>query len=262
MSDTHKFCSKCGVLKPNAEYKRRLTRAQSKARGHVGTHRLEIESKMCKDCQPKPKPLYKLTKKELLNKAASGDVNVFLANSIIKDRVATANDRRSAKTSERWADKQKQEWQKLVFNIGSEITMLRHQLKYAQNIKDIIRKEYAKVYLDTLNRLRARLRFAALRPHGAPESVYWMEHMTQDEINQVRDAWEKLPIETRARMKMPLALMHRHTSPQDSKPTMAFEYAQADGVTPNARLAHGIQIKLQPVVEKPSTPDPEGVWWE
>lgn len=246
MSDTHKFCADCGAFKPRAEFKRLLTRAQSKARGYVGTHRVEIDSKLCKSCQPKPKPLEKLTKKELLNKVASGDVNSFLADSIIKERAATVNARRSAKTSARWGEKQKKEWQNLVLHIGREITTARHQLKYAHTIKDMVRKEYAKTYLDVMNRLRARLRFAALKPQSAPHSVYWVEHLHQEEITQVRDVWEKLPIETRARMKLPLALAHRHTSPEDSKPKMEFEFKQADYVTPNERLANGIQMKLQP----------------
>lgn len=258
MSDTHKFCASCGVLSPLADFKRLLTRAQTKARGYVGTHRVEIDSKLCKHCQPKPKPLEKMTKKELLNKVASGDVHSFLADSILKERAETVNDRRSAKTSARWAEKQKKEWQNLVFSIGREITMVRQQLKYAYMIKDKVRQDYAKTYLDVMNRLRARLRFTALKPHGAPESVYWMEHLHQEEINQVRDVWEKLPLDARARMRLPLAIGHRHTSPEESKPKMQFEYQQADYVTPNERLANGIQIKLQP---KPPAPEKSDTDW-
>jgi hypothetical protein len=202
--------------------------------------------------------LDKLTKKELLNKVASGDVHPMLAEGIIRERDATVNDRRSAKTSARWAEKQKKEWQNLVLHIGREITMVRQQQKYAQNIKDFVRKEYATTYLDVMNRLRARLRFAALKPHSAPHSVYWMEHLHQEEINQVRDVWEKLSVETRARMRIPLALTHRHTSPEDSKPKMEFEFQQADHVTPNERLANGIQIKLQP---KPPAPEKSDTAW-
>ena len=258
MSDTHKFCASCGVLSPLAEFKRLLTRAQSKARGYVGTHRVEIDSKLCKHCQPKPKPLEKLTKKELLNKVASGDVHVFLADSIIKARASSVNERRSAKTSARWAEKQKKEWQKLVHNIGNEITMVRQQLKYAYMIRDKVRQDYAKTYLDTMNHLRARLRFAALKPHSAPESVYWVDHLHQEEINKVREVWELLPLDARARMKMPLALTHRRGTPEESKPKMEFEYQQADGVTPNERLANGIQIKLQP---KPPAPEKSDTEW-
>jgi len=258
MSDTHKFCSDCGACRPLADFKRLLTRAQSKARGYVGAHRVEIDSKLCKDCQPKPKPLDQLTKKEMLNKVASGDVHPMLAEGIIRERDATVNDRRSAKTSARWAEKQKKEWQNLVLHIGREITMVRQQQKYAQNIKDFVRKEYATTYLDVMNRLRARLRFAALKPHSAPHSVYWMEHLHQEEINQVREVWEKLPIATRARMRLPLAIGHRHTSPEDSKPRMEFEFQQADHVTPNERLANGIQIKLQP---KPPAPEKSDTAW-
>ena len=110
MQPNLKMCTKCGVFKPPAEFKRLLTRAQTIARGYAGVHRVEIESSMCKDCQPKPKPLHKLSKKDLHNKVEAGDINQFLADSIIKERAATVNQRRSAKTKTRWAEMQSKEW--------------------------------------------------------------------------------------------------------------------------------------------------------
>lgn len=244
MSDTHKFCSQCGGYKPRVEFKRLLTRAQTKARGYVGHHRVEIDSKLCKSCQPRAKPVERLTKKEILNRVAAGDMHPMIAEGIIRERDETVNQRRAAKTASRWAALQHKEWQKLVYAVSDEVTIVRQQLKYAQTIKDVTRQEYAKTYLEILNTLRAKLRFAALKPQGAPESVYWMEHLHPDEINKVRDVWEKLPIETRARMKLPLAVAHRHTSPEDSRPDLKLK--GKDYVSPNERLANGVQIKLQP----------------
>lgn len=240
---SHKFCAKCGAFRPHADFKRLLTRAQTKARGYVGHHRVEIDSKMCKDCQPKAKPVERLSNKEIRNRVAAGDMHPMIADGIIKDRAESVNQRRAAKTASRWSELQSKEWKKLVYAVSQEVTIVRQQLKYAQNIKDKTRQDYAATYLKALNILRAKLRFAALKPHGAPESIYWMEHMHPDETNKVRDAWEKLPLDTRARMKLPLVLAHRHTSPEDSRPKLYLRLP--DYVSPNERLANGIQIKLQ-----------------
>lgn len=225
MQDNLKPCADCGILQPPANFKRLLTRAQSKARGYAGVFRVEIESKLCKNCQPKPKPLHKLTKKELHNKVESGDVRKIFADSIIQDRNDTANQRRASKTSARWAAVQSKEWRKLVTAVSKEVTIVRQQQKYAKNIGDTPRQEYTQAYLDVLNRLRARLRFAALRPQGAPESVYWMEHVDVQEVNKIRDAWEKIPLDARARMKQPLALTHRPKPPEEAAPVMRLEAA-------------------------------------
>lgn len=229
MEDNLKMCSSCGVFQPRPNFKRLLTRAQSIARGYVGTHRVEIESKLCKNCQPKPKPLHKLTKKELHNKVESGDVNQFVADSIIKERHATVNQRRAAKTSARWAAVQSKEWRKLVTAASQEARVVQQQLKYAKKVKDKLRQEYATAYLDVLDRLRARLRFAALRPHGAPESVYWVDHLVPQELNQIADAWEKMDVVARARMKQPTAITHRPKPPEETAPVMRLEaIAKAD----------------------------------
>lgn len=229
MQDNLKMCSECGVFQPPANFKRLLTRAQTVARGYVGTHRVEIESKMCKNCQPKPKPLHKLTKKELHNKVESGDVNKFVAESIIKERLDTVNQRRAAKTSARWAAVQSKEWRKLVNGVSKEARTVQQQLKYAKKIKDIPRQQYATAYLDVLNRLRARLRFAALRPHGAPESIHWPDHLIPQELEQVADAWEKMDVMARVRMKQPTAITHRARPAEESAPVMRLEkIAKAD----------------------------------
>lgn len=244
MTDTHKFCAHCGAFRPHADFKRLLTRAQTKARGYVGHHRVEIDSKLCKDCQPKPKPVERLSKKEIRNRVAAGDMHPMLAEGIIKERDESVNQRRSAKTASRWSELQSKEWRKLITRIGEEITMVRQQLKYAQTIKDTDRQAYAKTYLATMNTLRAKMRFAALKPQGAPESIYWVEHLHPEEIATIREAWEKLPLTTRARMKLPEVIGHRHTSAEDSRPKLYLKLP--DYVSPNERLANGIQIKLQP----------------
>ena len=250
MNTTHKFCAKCGAHKPLAEFKRLLTRAQMKARGYLGHVRMEIESKLCKACQPKPKTIEQLTIKQIRTRVSTGDINEMLAESIIKERLATVNQRRSAKTSARWAQIHHKAWQDLVYSISEEVTIVRQQLKYANTLKDPLRYRYANTYLGLLNTLRARLRFAALKPQGAPESTYWAEHFDPEDKTLVREVWEAIPLATRTRMKIPLLLVHRAGDEGENKPQLHLKLDQR--VTANERLAHGIQIKLEPRKEKPS----------
>ena len=237
MNTTHKFCSKCGAHRPLADFKRLLTRAQMKARGYLGHVRMEIESKLCKDCQPRSKPLEQLTIKQLRNRVVSGDLNELLADSIIKERRESINARRARATSSRWAQLQHKEWQRMVSTIGMEITSVRHQQKYASTIKDAVRKKYTTEYLGVLNRLRARMRIQALKPQETPHSVIWVDHLHQEEINQVRNVWEALPLETRARMKLPLALTHRAKPEAEVRPVLTLK--AKDYVSPAERLAQG-----------------------
>lgn len=235
MEYADKMCVQCKLIKPHADFKRLLTRAQTKARGYVGHHRVEIDSKMCKDCQPKAKPIERLSKKEIRNRVAAGDMHPMIAEGIIKDRDESVNQRRAAKTATRWAELQSKEWRKLIKAIGAEITTTRQQLKYSENIKDVVREQFALVYLVTMNKLRARMRVAALKPQGAPESVYWVDHLHQEEIQKVRDAWEQIPMLSRSRMKMPLALRHRTLGESEYRPELKLR--GKDYKTPAERLA-------------------------
>lgn len=235
MEHTDKLCAQCGMLKPHAQFKRLLTRAQTKARGYVGHHRVEIDSKLCKDCQPKAKPVERLTKKEIHNRMVAGDMHPMIAEGIIRERDATVNQRRAAKTASRWAELQSKEWRKLIKSIGAEITTARQQLKYSENIKDAVREQFALVYLVTMNKLRAKMRVAALKPQGAPESIYWVDHLHQEEIQTVRDAWEQIPMLTRSRMKMPLALRHRTLGESEYRPELKLR--GKDYKTPAERIA-------------------------
>ena len=237
MNTTHKFCSKCGAHRPLADFKRLLTRAQMKARGYLGHVRMEIESKLCKDCQPRAKPLEQLTIKQLRNRVASGDLNEMLADSIIKERRASVNARRARATSSRWAQLQHGVWKTLVCEIGMEITVLRQQQKYANRINDPLRKKYTTEYLGLLNRLRARMRMQLLKPRETPHSSVWIDHLHQEEINQVRSVWEVIPLETRARMKVPLALRHRAKPEAEVRPVLTLK--AKDYVSPAERIAQG-----------------------
>ena len=79
-------CKSCGETKPLAEFRYKLTRAQMKAQGYAGNVLVTAEGRLCKYCRPRKKPRSKLTRKELVTKASSGDLHPFVAQSIIAKR--------------------------------------------------------------------------------------------------------------------------------------------------------------------------------
>jgi hypothetical protein len=72
-----KQCKVCKQFKPKAEFKRRLTLAQTRAvlKQPNATTRYEADSKRCKACQKLLKRTKPLTSKEIRSKITSGDMH-------------------------------------------------------------------------------------------------------------------------------------------------------------------------------------------
>ena len=85
-----KTCAKCGESHPLKQFTYLATYAQSKAWGRAGNVRMEIISKLCRNCRPKRKPVSRLTKKEMHNKVQSGDMNAFIAKQEVAKEAAEA----------------------------------------------------------------------------------------------------------------------------------------------------------------------------
>jgi hypothetical protein len=74
----NRICASCGEEKPAFKFKRKLTLAQTRARGGIGKHRMEIVSKNCTECRAaKSKPIKAKTPKELQNMNADGVISDF-----------------------------------------------------------------------------------------------------------------------------------------------------------------------------------------
>lgn len=104
MTVKEKKCIKCGEFKPLAQFKRKLTVAQSRAMLQRPTLRNPIEtiSKLCKACQPKTK----LTPKTLRNKISDGDIHPIIGEAKIKELKEKIVLGRSKVMKEYWQGKQ------------------------------------------------------------------------------------------------------------------------------------------------------------
>ena len=98
-------CPRCKVCKPLKSFTKLLTYAQSMALGKVGNVHMRAETKLCNACHPNPRPkrITKLTKRELYNRAASGELrHPELMERVSKLDVLTSL-RRAKAADKRWA---------------------------------------------------------------------------------------------------------------------------------------------------------------
>lgn len=99
MSDpktTHsRTCIKCNLTFPTSHFRYRGTRAQALARGLSGNRLPWIESTICRDCRPKRRHISELSRKELANRVASGDLKQIDYDAEIARRKAQESRKKS-----------------------------------------------------------------------------------------------------------------------------------------------------------------------
>lgn len=243
MSDTHKFCSKCGAFKPKTEFKRLLSRAQTIAKGYAGAFQVEIESTRCKPCQPKPAPLKSMTPRKLRQLASTGDANPHIVDNILKERNADAKTVAARQTKERWHEAYRLAWRKLVKDVSQEVKMARDQQQYALRRGYEDRLDYLNTYILALEKVRSRLRQQALLPQGAPASTYWQHHVRSDEVAAVQEAFDALSDTAKGGkgkgFNQGALLKYVANPPAPSKPVIRLANGEETLDNPAARLAHG-----------------------
>jgi hypothetical protein len=243
MSETHKFCSKCGVFKPKAEFKRLLSRAQTIAKGYAGAFKVEIESTRCKPCQPKQPPLKSMTPRKLRQLVSTGDANPHIVDTILKERDDNRGVDATRQTKERWHDAYRWAWRALVKDVGLEITKMRYQQQYALRRQYEERLDYVNTYILILELVRARFRKEAMLPQGAPASIYWQHHVRIDEVATIQTAFKELSDTAKGGkgkgFEQGALLKYVANPPPPMKPRIRLANGEETLASPAARLAHG-----------------------
>lgn len=123
MTVREKQCPKCGETKPNAQFKRRLSLAQSRAvlRNPNITTNYMADSKLCKACQPKRKPPRLLTDKEIRNRITDGDLRRGLGEAILARRKVELPQRRARAMKEHWQKLKTEPIHQLKKFIGQQV---------------------------------------------------------------------------------------------------------------------------------------------
>lgn len=120
----NKTCTMCGEIKPVAEFKRRLTLAQSAhylRRASVKT-RTSVISVRCKDCWKNSKRKTPLTRKQIQNKVVSGDMHPVTAELTLRKRKEELPKIRSRIMKEYWWGKKVDYIKQLNANLQKQVS--------------------------------------------------------------------------------------------------------------------------------------------
>ena len=206
------ICAKCNDVKPLSEFKRKLSRMQSQARGYVGAFPLEIESSMCKACQPKAKPLKELPKKMLKNRAATGDARYYIVNAILAERKENKVKSGRIASLKRWRKVHDALWGTVIEGVKAELLAVHQQRKYA--MKKESRQPtlaYIEAYKNLLSQTKAAIGLAAAQAQGGPEknkegedAPLWMRYIDNEEKNKTLALWHNIDPALRTQMRQPV----------------------------------------------------------
>lgn len=84
------LCPGCNTIKTLKHFTRFLSGAEARYQGYAGNVRVKVETKLCKSCQPKRKPLSKRRAGELRQMVETGDIDLVTAEHIQKKRLSRA----------------------------------------------------------------------------------------------------------------------------------------------------------------------------
>lgn len=189
----NKICAKCGESHPPSIFKYRATYAQSKAWGRAGNVRMEIESKLCRNCRPKRKAVNKLTKKELHNKVQTGDINAFLARQAAAKLARDAKNKQAISSRKRWLKLWKAELKEALEPITREIVSARKIWEYAKDKGYVDKADFYFRYHAILKHEKNHVEYAHMTTPSRPPSSRWADYLHPNVFAIVREMWATLP---------------------------------------------------------------------
>ena len=188
-----KTCAKCGESRPLNEFTYLATYAQSKAWGRAGNVRMSLESKNCKACRPKRKPVSKLSAKEIHNRTQSGDMNALMAKHLRTQQQLSESNKQGIAARRRWLRVWKAELAEAIKPITREIVSAKKVWGYARDKGYVDKAEFYFEYTGLLKKAKnwAEMEYT-LRPRR-PASARWADYIAPEVFTRVRDMWAALP---------------------------------------------------------------------
>lgn len=231
------LCSKCGAIKPVAEFQRRMSKAYAQSRGKVEGVGMVVESSMCRSCQPKPKPIEQLTAKELHNKVQTGDVHALVSARILEERKARATAAIKTAVQTAWNSTRAKQWDNMLVFVRAELRRVQQQEKYAKkNCPDLdltFFLEYKVLLGMTRYRITHEQRTTSGKAGSQPKSGSWQAYVSPEDWHKIAKLWEAMPLTYRTGAKPP-RLLEIH--PEDARPYTTDNKTLRKGPTPAERL--------------------------
>jgi len=204
-----KQCKKCRQIKFLPEFDRRLTRAQALARGYKADFPVAIESSLCKECQPKKRPLTALSTRELQNKVNTGEISTLEKQWILDERKKKSGMVMAMASRNRWLKQWDATLNALLQPMKEEIESVERQCRYARVSKKPHQVEFFEWYAQTLRQQKAKIELAYERNPRHVASAGWEDMIEGTVMPATRDAWGEIPLDERTRLKQPALVVYR-----------------------------------------------------
>lgn len=203
-----KTCAKCGESRPLNQFTYLATLAQSKAWGRAGNVRMTLESKHCKDCRPKRKPVSKLSAKEIHNRVQSGDMNSLIAKHLRIKQQQSEHNKQSLSSRKRWLKVWKAELKEAIKPITREIVSAKKVWTYARDKGYVDKAEFYFEYHGLLMHEKTHAEMSHMLKPSRPPSSRWADYISPAVFTRVREMWAGLPPIYKAG-KIPLLITYR-----------------------------------------------------
>jgi len=203
-----KTCAKCGESRPLNEFTYLATYAQSKAWGRAGNVRMTLESKHCKNCRPKRKPVSKLSAKEIHNRVQSGDMNALMAKHLREKQAQNESNKQGMSARKRWLKAWKVELRTAIAPITREIISAKRAWEYARDKGYIDKATFYHEYHGLLMHEKTHAEMSFMLKPSRPPSSRWADYISPAVFTRVREMWAGLPPIYKAG-KIPLLITYR-----------------------------------------------------
>ena len=204
-----KTCAKCKEPRTLDQFKYLATLAQTKAWGRAGNVRMEITSKLCKDCRPKRKPRTKLTKKDIHNKVQTGDLNAYLAQNLLIVKQRTSHNAQAKAARKRWVKEWREELKATLEPLTKEIAHARKVWRYSNSKGYVDKAEFYFEYHALLHHEKTHAQYSHMLHPRRPASSRWEDFVSDEVFAKVRDMWAGLPPIHKYTSRLPLLIKHR-----------------------------------------------------
>lgn len=212
-----KKCATCGQEKPTFKFKRRLSIAETRARGGIGNRRMEVVSKNCTECRKTlTKPISKRTTKELVNLNYNGQLSDLELHVRIEQRKQKAKTKMKQAVSESWDKRYALAWSFYIDACQAELRRAQDALKYVTKKGDEPELlDFYTAYVEALTSTKALMQFNVLKrvkptkdklnPNTAniteahqPNAHNYPRYMPAHLRRAVTSAWGAVPLRSRS----------------------------------------------------------------
>lgn len=169
---------------------------------------MTLESKNCKACRPKRKPVAKLSAKEIHNRVQTGDMNALMAKHLRIRQQQDESNRQSISSRKRWLKVWKAELAEALKPITYEIISARNTWHYARGKGYVDKATFYHEYMGLLRHEKTHAEMQHLLNPRRPPSSRWADYISPEVFTRVRDMWAALPPIFKE-SKIPLLITYR-----------------------------------------------------